>query len=315
VNYYEHHIRDYDAATSHLSWDQDMAYSRLLRWYYRKEQPIPADVSEACRLVRASTKPQRQAVESVLREFFSLREDGWHKDTCDLAIAKFKAGEPERAAKQQNEMTRLTRHRAERASLFGEINRAGLHLPYNAPISEVRALVDRIHSGPATPATLPATGTATPATDLQRLPSPQTPIPRHQTPDTSTRIPDPERAHASRSGEGNGGSEPNTAHELTERIKAVYPAGTYRASNWILAERAISKLLDDGEDRDALLAHAHAFAEQQLAKGSTGTQYVLSPEKFFGPDGHWRGPFPLPKSATETQSDALLAHLQRRNSA
>lgn len=99
-------------------------------------------------------------------------------------------------------------------------------------------------------------------------------------------------------GEGNGSSEPSLAHELTERIKALYPAGTYRASNWILAERAISKLLDGGEIADQLLALARAFAEQQQAKGSTGTQFVLSPEKFFGPDGHWRGPFPQPQASS-----------------
>ena len=82
MNYYEHHIRDYDAATAHLTWDQDMAYSRLLRWYYRKEQPIPADIAEACRQVRASSKPQRDAVEAVLREFFVLHE-------CLLRVRQF----------------------------------------------------------------------------------------------------------------------------------------------------------------------------------------------------------------------------------
>jgi hypothetical protein len=95
---------------------------------------------------------------------------------------------------------------------------------------------------------------------------------------------------------GGGNTEPGAdPHELTERIKAGYPAGTYRASNWILAERAISKLLADGESAEDLAALTQAFRAQQDAKRSTGTQFVLSPEKFFGPDGHWRGPFPLPE--------------------
>jgi uncharacterized protein YdaU (DUF1376 family) len=214
VNYYEHHIRDYDAATAHLSWDQDMAYARLLRWYYRKERALPADVSEACRQIRATTKAQREAVESVLREFFELREDGWHKDVCDEAIERFKAGEPERVAKRKNEDTRLSRHRAERAQLFGVINAAGFHLPYNAPISEVRALVERISNGTATPATLPATGTATPETHLQRLPISQSPSPRHQTPDTSTRT-DSERARPATPESGEGNREPPPPHVPT----------------------------------------------------------------------------------------------------
>lgn len=187
MNYYEHHIRDYDAATAHLSWDQDLAYTRLLRWYYRKEQPIPADVKEACRQIRATSKQQREAVEAVLREFFVLQEDGWHKDDCDTIIAKFQAGEPEREAKKINEDTRLSRHRAERAELFRIINAAGYHRPWNYPIAELREFARSLQEAePATgtsntsnaPATQPATATATPATATQYpIPTPHYPLP------------------------------------------------------------------------------------------------------------------------------------------
>lgn len=195
MNYYDHHIRDYDAATAHLSWDEDMAYSRLLRWYYRKEKPIPADLPEACRQVRATSKIQRDAVKAVLEEFFELREDGWHQDKCDDAIATYHAREPEREAKKKNEDTRLARHRAERTELFGIINAAGVHRSWNAPISELRELVAQLQgrqpetqsTNPATqthePATRPATAPATPATDLPRLPMGTcTPVPTPHSP-------------------------------------------------------------------------------------------------------------------------------------
>jgi uncharacterized protein YdaU (DUF1376 family) len=89
LNYYEHHIGDYDSATSHLSMLEDAAYSRLMRLYYRKELPIPADTAEACRLIRAHSKDERKAVESVLREFFKLEADGWHQTRCDGDIDRF----------------------------------------------------------------------------------------------------------------------------------------------------------------------------------------------------------------------------------
>jgi uncharacterized protein YdaU (DUF1376 family) len=89
LNYFEHHIGDYDADTAHLSWVEDMAYTRLMRLYYRKELPIPVDVAEACRLVRAQSREQRAAVESVLREFFSLAADGWHQKRCDADIGRY----------------------------------------------------------------------------------------------------------------------------------------------------------------------------------------------------------------------------------
>ena len=90
VNYYNHHLGDYDGATSHLSWDEDMAYTRLLRVYYRLERPIPADLKAACRLVRAASKLQRNAVEHVLREFFVPRDDGWHNKREDEEISAYR---------------------------------------------------------------------------------------------------------------------------------------------------------------------------------------------------------------------------------
>lgn len=118
-------------------------------------------------------------------------------------------------------------------------------------------------------------------------------------------------ARATGAGGGQGTGSPSEAFELVTAIRTVYPAGTYRGSNWILAERAISKLLEAGEPAELILAHARAFRVQQDAKGSTGTQYVLSPEKFFGPDGHWRGPFPLPIAAVPKDDSNHAALLQR----
>lgn len=89
MNYYKHHLGDYDGATAHLSWDEDMAYTRLLRAYYRREGAIPA--SEVYRLVRASSKAQRAAVDSVLSEFFQQNGDGWHNKRADEEITMYQA--------------------------------------------------------------------------------------------------------------------------------------------------------------------------------------------------------------------------------
>ncbi|MBP8145965.1 MAG: YdaU family protein [Inhella sp.] len=154
MNWYEHHIKDYDSATAHLSWDEDMAYTRMLRWYYRQERPLPPDLVDVCRLVRAATDLQRQAVEQVLREFFVLQADGYHQGRADEVLAAYQAGEPERQAKKVNEATRLSKHREERRELFERLNAAGKHLRWNTPIEELRASVGAL--GPATPETLQA---------------------------------------------------------------------------------------------------------------------------------------------------------------
>lgn len=89
MNYYEHHLGDYDGATAHLSWLEDCAYRRLICLYYRNEGPIPSDVKQACRLVRAASKQERGAVQQVLSEFFELQGDGWHHKRCDEEVTRF----------------------------------------------------------------------------------------------------------------------------------------------------------------------------------------------------------------------------------
>ena len=89
INYYEHHIGDYDSATAHLSMAEDGAYNRLIRLYYRTEGALPADIKQVWRLVRAQTKADRETVRTLLEEFFELRDDGWHNARCDEEVARF----------------------------------------------------------------------------------------------------------------------------------------------------------------------------------------------------------------------------------
>lgn len=169
MNYFEHHIGDYAEATAHLTFVEDAAYSRMIRKYYATEKPLPADVKAVQRLVGARAKEEREAVATVLEEFFVLAEDGWHNTRCDAEIARFRDGEPEREAKKANEDNRLKRHREERARLFKVLTDNGLHAPWNIGMNELRAMVKALpDTGLDTPASpLPATAPATPATATQ----------------------------------------------------------------------------------------------------------------------------------------------------
>ena len=90
VNYYEHHLGDYMRDTAHLSMLEDAAYRRLLDAYYVREKPLPADLRECYKLARASSKQEREVVAYVLREFFTLGDDGHHQARADEEIAKFR---------------------------------------------------------------------------------------------------------------------------------------------------------------------------------------------------------------------------------
>lgn len=195
MNWFEHHINDYDEATSHLSSREDGIYHRLIRKYYAKEKPLPANVAKLQRWCRCRDDEDRQAVVEVLEEFFELREDGYHQKTCDEVLAAYHAGAPQRELnaqlKKANEETRTTRHRQERSRLFQALQAFQVHAPWNIKMPALRALVAKLQSekdqpatasaappatpvtAPATPATQPATATATPVT-ATHLPPPTT---------------------------------------------------------------------------------------------------------------------------------------------
>ncbi len=86
MNYYPFHLGDYASATRHLSWDEDLAYRRLIDAYYTREAPIPADKRAAYRLVCATTESQREAVDVILTEFFTLVDGWWTNSRCDEEI-------------------------------------------------------------------------------------------------------------------------------------------------------------------------------------------------------------------------------------
>lgn len=86
---YFHHIGDYRADTSHLSLLEHGVYRQMLDTYYLNESPLPVEVDMVCRKLSARTDEEREAVASVLKEFFDLTEDGWTHKRCETEIAKY----------------------------------------------------------------------------------------------------------------------------------------------------------------------------------------------------------------------------------
>lgn len=132
--------------------------------------------------------------------------------------------------------------------------------------------------------------------------NPSHPIPSH---------PDPSQSSASPSAQEDQGGTPtprtrtvvngagDDAHELREQIQAAYPKGLHRGDHWMLAERSIRKLLEQGERPETLLDAAAKYCAQQSTVGTLGTAQVLRPSTFFSTDA-WRGPFPLPAASIAT---------------
>lgn len=193
MNYYEHHIGDYIKATAHLSMLEDAAYRRLIDAYYTKEAPLPAERKACHRLARATSKPERDAVDTVLDEFFTLADDGWHQSRCDEEIAKYIEKRPAAEEKRENDKERQRRARERRKQLFEELSNRGINMPWNATTEMLQVELSRVTSGDMSqqvtePVTRDNTATQSP------VPSPQSPDIKEST--ALSGKPDPAQAQA-----------------------------------------------------------------------------------------------------------------------
>jgi len=86
MHYYQFNIGDYKSHTEHLSEMEDLAYRRLLDWYYLHESRIPLEINEVARQIRMRSHTDCIAV--VLQEYFERTEFGWVHHRADKEIAK-----------------------------------------------------------------------------------------------------------------------------------------------------------------------------------------------------------------------------------
>ena len=90
MNHYPHHIGDFNSATRHLTFVERALYRELLDLYYDTERALIADATKLARRILANTEELREAMHTVLEEFFELREDGWHNARCDREIEAYR---------------------------------------------------------------------------------------------------------------------------------------------------------------------------------------------------------------------------------
>ena len=166
MNYYEHHIGDYAAATGHLSLVEDAVYTRMLRRYYLTESPLPADWQQVARLVGARSDDELAAVRAILGEFFTMTDDGYRQKRADEVIAAFHEKQDGRAEERENEADRKRRYRERRADLFAQLRAIGKVPAFDTPMDElVRMLshgTDAGQDGDGTATQAPVTINQTP---------------------------------------------------------------------------------------------------------------------------------------------------------
>jgi uncharacterized protein YdaU (DUF1376 family) len=86
MNYYERHLGDYARDAGYLSMLEHGAYNLIMDRYYVTEVGIPDE--EKYRIARAQTKDEKKAVDSVLKDFFTLNDGVWTKGRIEEEITK-----------------------------------------------------------------------------------------------------------------------------------------------------------------------------------------------------------------------------------
>jgi uncharacterized protein YdaU (DUF1376 family) len=91
VNFYKKHIGAYAKKTPHLSLMEHGAYNLLMDACYANEGPLPADKQSLYKICRATSGPERKAVNRVADEFFPVNGDGRrHNERCDEELESYR---------------------------------------------------------------------------------------------------------------------------------------------------------------------------------------------------------------------------------
>lgn len=91
-------MADYESDTQHLSLMEHGAYRLLLDYYYKHKKPLPANASVLHRVCRAFADEERDSIQSVLDQFFTLKADGWHQKRADEELKRAAEISKKRAA-------------------------------------------------------------------------------------------------------------------------------------------------------------------------------------------------------------------------
>jgi uncharacterized protein YdaU (DUF1376 family) len=100
--FFRFYWNDYNNNTSHLTLLQHGAYEKLIINYYSTGKPLPEDHDKVFRMVGAFTQDERNAVTSVLQEFFSKEAGTYRNSRCDEEL--------ERIANERNKNSANGKH-------------------------------------------------------------------------------------------------------------------------------------------------------------------------------------------------------------
>lgn len=90
MHYYPFNIGNYRRDAGHLSLVEHGVYRQLIDTYYLNETALPDDMQWLKRVHRIESPEETGALESVLRDFFELRDGRWHHNGCERVLSEYR---------------------------------------------------------------------------------------------------------------------------------------------------------------------------------------------------------------------------------
>jgi uncharacterized protein YdaU (DUF1376 family) len=88
LHYYQFNIGDYRRQTSHLTLVEHALYRSLIDTYYLTELPLDKDLKALARAHNARSEDDKEALNNVLSDFFTLVDAGYCHTHCDEQLGK-----------------------------------------------------------------------------------------------------------------------------------------------------------------------------------------------------------------------------------
>lgn len=91
MNFYPHHIGDFNNATRHLTRVERSVYRDAIELYYDQEMLLSVDIKRLQKKLLCRSDEEKQALNDILDEFFDLQDDGYFHERCDSEITKYRS--------------------------------------------------------------------------------------------------------------------------------------------------------------------------------------------------------------------------------
>lgn len=90
MNYYSHHIGDFNSGTKNFTRLERWIYRDMLEMYYDIEKPLPSNFDVLCDELGVSSNEEKAAVSRILRRKFSLVDGNYCNDRCEYEILAYR---------------------------------------------------------------------------------------------------------------------------------------------------------------------------------------------------------------------------------